>query len=94
MANARRGCHVGEFYNINPNAAPKGRVINLEEYIDRLPIRLCLPLQWLNEYLGTDKWKDLRQRDQGLPSLCDSMVRLYQVNFLDGSSLPFSLFIL
>ena len=35
--------HVGEFYNINPNFASDGRVANLKEYIDRLPIRLRLP---------------------------------------------------
>ena len=61
MADARWVSHVEEFYYINPNAAPEGRVANLEEYTDRLPIRLCLPLQWLNECLGRGKWKDLRQ---------------------------------
>ena len=35
---------VGEFYNINPNAALEGRVANLEEYIDHFPIPLHLPL--------------------------------------------------
>ena len=59
MANARRAGHVGEFYNINPNATPEGRIVNLEEYIDHLLIRLCLPLQWLNECLGRDEWRDL-----------------------------------
>ena len=44
MADARQVGHVGEFYNINSNATPEGRVANLEEYIDRLPICLCLPL--------------------------------------------------
>ena len=60
MADARRVGHVGEFFNINPNATPEGRVSNLEEYTDRLPIRFRLPLQWLNECLGRDEWKDLR----------------------------------
>ena len=63
MGDARRVVHVGEFCNINPNTASEGRVANLEEYIDRLPICLRLPLQWLNECLGGDKWSDLRQRD-------------------------------
>ena len=77
MVDARRLGHVGEFYNINPNVVPEGRVANLEEYTDCFPIRLCLPLQWLNECLGRDEWKDLRQRNRGLPSFYDSMVCLY-----------------
>ena len=44
MVDARRVGHVGEFYNINSDTAPKGRVANLEEYTDCLPIRLCIPL--------------------------------------------------
>ena len=60
MADARRVGHIGEFFNINPHATHKGRVVNLEEYTDRLPIRLYLPLQWFNECLGRDEWKDLR----------------------------------
>ena len=51
MADARWVGHVGEFYNINPNVVPEGRATNLEVYIDRLPICLCLPLKWLNECL-------------------------------------------
>ena len=86
MADARRVGHVGEFYNINLNFAPEGRVANLEEYTNHLPIRLRLPIQWLNECLGRDEWRDLRQCGQGLSSSYDSMVRLYQVNFSVGSS--------
>ena len=55
MVDARRVGHVGEFFNINPNATLEGRVAKLEEYVDRLPIRLCLLLQWLNECLGRDE---------------------------------------
>ena len=56
--------HIGEFFNINPSATQKGRIANLEDYTDGLPICLCLPLQWLNECLDRDKWKDLRQHGQ------------------------------
>ena len=93
MVDARRVGHVGEFYNINLNIAPEGRVANLEEYTDHLFIRLCLPLQWLNECLGRDALRDLRQRSWGLPSFCDSMVCLYQVTFPVGAPRLFFLFI-
>ena len=92
--NPRRVGRVGEFYNINPNATSEGKVANLEEYTDRLLIHLYLPLEWLNEFLGRDELRDLRKRGQGLPSFCDSMVCLYQVNFPDGSPCLFLLFIL
>ena len=55
MANARRVGHTGEFFNINLNATPDGRIANLKDYTSHLPIRLCLPLQWLNECLDKDK---------------------------------------
>ena len=60
MADARWVGHIGELFNRNLNTIPEGRVANLEEYTDHLPIRLCLPLQWLNECLSRDYWKDLR----------------------------------
>ena len=60
MADARRVGHVAEFYNINPNVVPEGRVANLDKYTDRLPICLCLPLQCLNECLDRDELRDLR----------------------------------
>ena len=33
MADARRVGHIGEFYNINPNVTPEGRVANLSTLI-------------------------------------------------------------
>ena len=44
MADARRDGHIGEFFNINLDATPEGIISNLKDYIDRLPIRLYLPL--------------------------------------------------
>ena len=44
IVDARWVRHIGEFYNINLNVNPKERVANLNEYTDRLLIRLCLPL--------------------------------------------------
>ena len=55
MVNARWVGYVGEFYKINLNVVPEGKVANLEEYTDRLPVHLCLLLQWLNECLSRDE---------------------------------------
>ena len=63
MADARQDGHIGEFFNINPDATPEGRIANLEDYTDRLFIHLRLSFQWLNECLDRDEWKDLRQHD-------------------------------
>ena len=44
MADARQVGHIGEFFNINLNASPEGKVPYLEEYTDHPPIHLRLPL--------------------------------------------------
>ena len=69
MADARcAGCEE-EFFRINPRVDPKGRLADVTDRYRQLPLRLCLPVQWLNECPNKADRKDLRQHGQGLPSL-------------------------
>ena len=81
MADARHASREEEFFRINPGADPKGRLANVADRCRQLPFCPRFPIQWLNECLNKADWKDLRHRSQGLPSLGDTMVRFYQVNF-------------
>ena len=80
MADVR---HVGreeEFFRINPSVDSTGLLADFVDRCRQLPLHLCLPIQCLNECLSKATWKELRQHGQGLSSLCDTMVRFYQVN--------------
>ena len=78
MADIRCVGREEEFFNINPGADPEGRLADVADRCRHLPLHLLV--QWLNECLSKANWKDLRQRDQALPSFCDTMVCFYQVN--------------
>ena len=81
MADARRvGCKE-ELFRINQGDDLTGRLADVANHCRQLPLYLRLPVQWLNECLNKAEWKELRQRSQDLPSLCDTMVRFYHVNF-------------
>ena len=80
MADARRIGRREEFFRINSSADMTGQLVDVVDRCRQLPLRLRLPVQWLNECLRKADWKYLRQHGQGLPSLCDTMVCFYQVN--------------
>ena len=92
MADARRAGVEEKFQGADLTV----RLANVTDCCRQLPLclrlRLCLrlPIQWLNECLNKADWKDLRQRSQGLPYLCDTMVLFYQVNSLPYFSFFFS----
>ena len=81
MADARHAGHEEEFFRINPAANPTSRLADVADRCRHLPLHLHLPVQWLNECLSKADWRELRQHSQGLPSLYDTMVCFYQVNF-------------
>ena len=49
MADARCVERWDEFVNLNPNVDYQGRVVDIKDHFSRLPSRLCLLLQWMNE---------------------------------------------
>ena len=80
MADARRAGREEEFFRINSNANPTGQLTDVANHCRQLPLCLYLLVQWLYECLNKADLKELRQHSQRLPSLCDTMVRFYQVN--------------
>ena len=81
MVNARYSSCEKEFFRINPGVDMTSRFVDVVDRCKQLPFRLYLPVEWLNECLSKDDWKELRQRGQELPSVCETMVHIYQVSF-------------
>ena len=82
MADKRCASREVEFFIINQDDDSIGQLADLVDHCSQLSLRLhlCLLVQWLNECLSKADWKELRPCSQGLPSLCDTMVRFYQAN--------------
>ena len=80
MADMTRAGREDEFFSIDPGADLEGQLTDVVNRCRHLPLHLHFPIQWMNECLSKADLKDMRQHGQGLPSLCDTMVRFYQVN--------------
>ena len=79
MANARQVEQHERYINFNPIEDYRGKVENIEEYFSNLPYRVCIPLQWMNESISKEEWKEL-MRHKGIDSLNGTMLHFYQVN--------------
>ena len=77
MADARRAGREEESFRINSSPDSTGRLADVADNCRQLPLHLHHPVQWLNECLGKADYKELRQHDQRLPSLCDTIVCFY-----------------
>ena len=78
MVDGRCASHGELFFRINLCTDPMSRLADVMDRCRQFPLHLSI--QWLDECLSKADWRDLRQYSQGLPSLCDTMVRFYQVN--------------
>ena len=79
MVDARRVEQCGRYVNLNPIDDYRGRVENIEESFNNLPHCLYIPLQWMNESISKEDWKELMQH-KGIDSLNETMLYFYQVN--------------
>ena len=52
ITNTRGVGREEEFFRINLGVNPKGRLVDVVDHCKQLPLHLCLPVQWLNEFLS------------------------------------------
>ena len=79
MAAARRVEQRDRYVSFNPIEDYQGKVENIKGYFINLPHRLCILLQWMNDSISKEDWKELI-RHKGIGSLNDTMLHFYQVN--------------